>query len=639
MLSATRWRLRSLRDKNDFEQRCEALRVAGDLDPLTARLLCLRGVAKQQLREVLYPKVADLFPDPSLLADMDKASERLLAALRTGEKIGIITDYDVDGACSAALLIQAWRAWGGECVYTVPDRLKEGYGPNDPAFQRLRSQGAEGLVLTLDCGSNAQQVLRSKQQQGWEIIVVDHHALNSSIEAEQTQAVVAMINPQRSDNRVDLRNLSACGVVLLLLVAMRRSIEGGSGEEVPLSFSLKPWFDVVALSTVCDVVPLAPLNRAFVRAGLAHLDAQRHAGLAALACAAGIVPPFSARDLAFALGPRLNAAGRMGDPELAVELLLCVEHEASQRAERIAHALENLNNRRRSQQEKCCRQAQKQAEEQAGEQAEDVAGGCFLYDSAWSVGVLGPSASRVAERLARPMFLAAPSPVATSVEETTLLRGSARLPPYGWEECSLARIAARAQEKGLLLSAGGHARACGFSLREEDAEAFQEFLRKDLRKGSKESSKESSKENLATEVVSGNIVDRVVDRVVDMELLLPAVAEELALRLSQLAPFGEGHAEPLFAFREVFVENFRLVGKRGQHVSCTFSAEGGVARARVIAFGALERGLAQALREASETRSPKWAVGFVRLDPYLQGGARRAQIVLQDFACMVEESA
>ena len=652
--SAVRWRLRKLRD--NFEQHCEALRVAGDLDPLLAKLLCLRGVEKQQLQEVLDPKVADLFPDPSLLADLDKASDRLLAALRTGEKIGIVTDYDVDGACSASLLIQAWRAWGGECVYTVPDRFKEGYGPSDQAFQRLRSQGAEGLVLTLDCGSNAQQVLRCKQQQGWEVIVVDHHALTSSSEeAEQTEAVFAMVNPQRKDNRVDLRSLSACGVVMLLLATMRRGIQGGRDKggrdqggrdqggrdqggrdqggrdkDAPLSFSLKPWFDVLALSSVCDVVPLSPLNRAFVRAGLAHLDAQRHAGLTALAQAAGIEPPFSTRDLAFSFGPRLNAAGRMGDPELAVELLLCVEEQDAKRALRIALTLESLNSKRRAQQEACCRKAQEAAQEWSEAQAKahgsDAPSACFLHDDAWSIGVLGPSASRVAERLRRPMFLAAPSPVA---EEATLLRGSARLPPYGWENCSLAHIVARAQAKGLLLSAGGHARACGFSLRAEQSKAFQEFLVEETRQESVDLTG-----GVAGKVVAKGVA-RVVDRVVDMELLLSAVKEGLASRLASLAPFGEGHREPLFAFREVFVEGYRLIGKRGEHVACTFSAEGGVARARVIAFGAVERGLAQALREAAETRSPRWAVGFVRPDPY-KGGA---QIVLEDFACLVEESA
>ena len=636
MLAATRWRLRKPRDKDNFEQHCEALRVAGDLDPLLARLLCLRGVEKQQLQEVLHPKVATLFPDPFLLADMDKASDRLLTALRTGEKVGIITDYDVDGACSAALWIQAWRAWGGECVYTVPDRLQEGYGPNEPVFQRLRAQGAEGLVVTLDCGSNAQQVLRRKRQQGWEVIVVDHHALTSSREeAEQTEEVVAMVNPQRADNLVDLRSLSACGVVMLLLVALRRRIEEEGFQKAPLSFPFKPWFDVLALATVCDVVPLSPLNRAFVRAGLAHLNAQRHTGLAALALAAGIDEPFSTRDLAFSFGPRLNAAGRMGDPELAVELLLCVEPESAPRAQRIALALENLNNRRRAQQETCCKQAQKKAQEKIQEQTQGQMqdaplSGCFLHDDAWSVGVLGPSASRVAERLARPIFLAAPSPDAAG---SCLLRGSARLPPHGWEDCSLARIVARAQEQGLLLSAGGHARACGFSLLAEHAEGFQKFLEEDARQGSNLLAAEDSCER-GVQAVDRDVA-RDVARDVDMELSLSAVEEGLASRVLQLAPFGTGHSEPLFAFREVFVEDCRFIGKKGQHVACTFSTEGGGARARVIAFGAVERGLAQALRAAAEARSKRWAVGFVRRDPYTRG----AQIVLQDFACMVEESA
>ncbi len=629
MPQIVRWRLRAPRDKGEFEQHCEALRIAGELDPLMARLLCLRGVDKPRLQEVLSPKVAELFPDPFLLADMDKASARLLSALRTGEKIGIVTDYDVDGACSAALFVQAWRAWGGECVYTVPDRFKEGYGPNAAAFQRLRDQGAQGLVLTLDCGSNAQQVLRAQQQQGWEVVVVDHHALTGCRhEAEQTEAVLAMVNPQRSDNRVDVRTLSACGVVMLLLASMRRSIEGNNVSMPPLSFPLKAWFDVLALATVCDVVPLSPLNRAFIRAGLAHWNRGRHAGLAALARSAGIEPPFSTRDLAFALGPRLNAAGRMGDAELAVELLLCVEQEDAQRAEKIALVLDKLNSKRRSQQETCCKQAQKRADS-----ASNI---YFLHDKTWSIGVLGPSASRVAERLGRPMFLAASSPLA---EESSVLRGSARLPPHGWEGCSLAHIVARAKEKDLLIAAGGHARACGFSLLQEKGEDFQEFLRKTLT----ESSAKKAIDERAS--VAGKVEEGVdsIDRVVDMELLLSAVGEGLAERLLSLAPFGEGHREPLFAFRDIVVEGCRLVGNKGQHMTCVFSAEGGVARARVIAFAAVERGLAHALREAEETRSRRWAIGFVRPDPYARSGARGGagggQIVLEDFACVIEESA
>ena len=713
------------------------------LDGWLARLLCLRGVEEQQVENFLEPRVRELMPDPSRLADMDKAIARLVQALVAKQRIGIITDYDVDGACCAAMFISYWRALGGLCSYTTPDRLKEGYGANSAAFARLFDDGVEGLVLTSDCGTNQDEVFaqarkdwaeRSAKERGLgtaekpcekplQVIVLDHHEIDQheiakheiakheiakheiakheiakhettlvrkratssgSGSGSSSGSVFAMVNPQRADNQVDATSLAACGVVFMLLVALRRKLLEDkllADNTVASPPELKPWLDLVALATICDVVELSPLNRAFVRLGLRLLTSRRHVGLAQMAEVGAAAMrgerasrmagdrngdrEVSTRDLGFFFGPRLNACGRMGHAYLAVELLLCVDSDSDsiRRAQQLARKIEELNAERRQLQATCYEQVLALAQQAGEDDARSKA--CFFSSPAWSIGVLGPCASRVAERLGCPIFLASEkldsassassqdkstqakstqdkspqakstqdkSPQAKSTQDKSpqdgdLLRGSARLPQWGWDSFNLARVAMQAKEAGLLLSAGGHSRACGFSLHRETLADFTAFL--------SEASNVKMGADMGAETGMGIAQDASASAefrgLIDMELLPSAATMSLAQNLSRLAPFGRGNEEPLFAFRDVFIDDCRFVGKAQRHLVCSISSEGGVSRAHAIAYDAHASGLGCLLRKASDERRPRWLVGKVRID-----NIGRVQVVIEDFACFIE---
>ncbi len=673
------------------------------LDGWLARLLCLRGVEEQQVENFLEPRVRELMPDPSRLADMDKAIARLVQALVAKQRIGIITDYDVDGACCAAMFISYWRALGGLCSYTTPDRLKEGYGANSAAFARLFDDGVEGLVLTSDCGTNQDEVFaqarkdwaeRSAKERGLgtaekpcekplQVIVLDHHEIDQheiakheiakhettlvrkratssgSGSGSSSGSVFAMVNPQRADNQVDATSLAACGVVFMLLVALRRKLLEDkllADNTVASPPELKPWLDLVALATICDVVELSPLNRAFVRLGLRLLTSRRHVGLAQMAEVGAAAMrgerasrlagdrngdrEVSTRDLGFFFGPRLNACGRMGHAYLAVELLLCVDSDSDsiRRAQQLARKIEELNAERRQLQATCYEQVLALAQQAGEDDARSKA--CFFSSPAWSIGVLGPCASRVAERLGCPIFLASEkldsassassqdkSTQAKSPQDGDLLRGSARLPQWGWDSFNLARVAMQAKEAGLLLSAGGHSRACGFSLHRETLADFTAFL--------SEASNVKMGADMGAETGMGIAQDASASAefrgLIDMELLPSAATMSLAQNLSRLAPFGRGNEEPLFAFRDVFIDDCRFVGKAQRHLVCSISSEGGVSRAHAIAYDAHASGLGCLLRKASDERRPRWLVGKVRID-----NIGRVQVVIEDFACFIE---
>lgn len=661
-------------DRLEVEERVESLCLAHpSLDVWLARLLSLRGVKTEQVENFLEPRIRHLMPDPSRLADMDKAVERLVQALGAKQKIGIITDYDVDGACCAAMFISYWRALGGVCSYTIPDRIKEGYGSNLATFTRLFDDGVEGLVLTTDCGTNEGDVFacarkewakrRAKQCAGkqsnkssLDVIVLDHHEIAQHERAPAQQqaradSVFAMVNPQRADNEVDASSLSACGVVFMLLTALRRRLVADGIVSSPPE--LRVWLDLVALSTICDVVELTPLNRAFVRFGLQLLNSCRHAGLAEMARVGKRVNDsdsnriFSPRDLGFFFGPRLNACGRMGYSYLAVELLLCVDSDSAARARQLARKIEELNAERRELQSSCCEQVlalvpplvPALVPPLVSPPASPTESKVYFFSSlAWSVGVLGPSASRLAERLCCPVFLAneklafndsqelleqPSSPPQNSSSPKDLLRGSARLPQQGWDSFNLARVVGRAKEAGLLLSAGGHSRACGFTLQRETAAQFRDFLNETMDKYVAGTGAEIARDTGASAGFRGFI---------DMELLPSAATISVAENLSHLAPFGRGNEEPLFAFRDVFIDDCRFVGRDQRHLVCFISVEGGVSRARAIAYDARSSGLGDLLLKAADERQPRWLVGKVRADNYRATG----QIIIEDFACFIE---
>src|SRR5207253_1494801 len=365
------------------------------MDDLLDELLLARGVAREDLARHRDPRIRDFLPDPSCFQDMDKGAKRLADAVQNGETVAIFGDYDVDGATSAALLTLLLRRVGAEPIVYIPDRLMEGYGPSGKALVELKTRGAS-VAVCVDCGAQAFEALEEAKAADLDVIVVDHHQC-----ATLLPVALAMINPNRLDESVDGAahgHLAAVGMPFLLGVAVIRELRSRGAFETSPEPKILDLLDVVALGTVADVARLKGLNRAFVTQGLRIMAARQNVGLAALAEAARLVKPPSCRDLGFALGPRINAGGRVGKSDLGVRLLTSTDPEE---ARGIAAELDRLNEERRAIEMRVCEQAEAQAQGQAESPVITV------MSNGWHQGVIGIVAGRIKERFGRPAIVIA----------------------------------------------------------------------------------------------------------------------------------------------------------------------------------------------------------------------------------------
>ena len=347
--SGKRWKAR------DFDERTSlAIAQTRMIPEIFSRVLVNRGVTLETVDTFLNPSLRNELPDPSHLLDMDQAAERVVKALEMGQKIGIFGDYDVDGATSAALLARFFSALGRSVEVYIPDRQKEGYGPNLPALRTLKERGVK-LVITVDCGSTAFEVLEKGASEGLDIIVVDHHVAEPRLPSG-----ALVINPNRVDQDTDHTHLAAVGVTFLFVVAINRALREafwyGEGHPEP---DLRQWLDLVALGTVCDVVPLKGINRVFVRQGLKVMAGRGNLGIRALSDVAGVDRPLDCYHAVFVLGPRVNAGGRVGESGLGVRLLS--SNDASE-THVIAQTLDELNKERQEIEQRVFRLALEQAE-------------------------------------------------------------------------------------------------------------------------------------------------------------------------------------------------------------------------------------------------------------------------------------
>ena len=302
-VTGKRWHARTADDR-----RALAIAEANGLPEIVGRVLAGRGVETDEVEDFLNPTLRAALPDPSSLRDMDSACERVIRAINDGERIGVFADYDVDGATSAALLMRFFAAIGHRLAVYVPDRMKEGYGPNSGGLRALQAEGVS-VVITVDCGATAHAPLAEAAASGLDVIVLDHHVGEAAL-----PEAVAVVNPNRLDEDNDCRQLAAVGVAFLFVVALNRALRGGhwygEGHSEP---DLMAWLDLVALGTICDVVPLTGVNRALVAQGLKIMARRNNPGLAALADVAGLDERPGAYHAGFVLGPRVNAGGRVGD--------------------------------------------------------------------------------------------------------------------------------------------------------------------------------------------------------------------------------------------------------------------------------------------------------------------------------------
>ena len=554
------------------------------MDALVDELLLARGVDRVDLERHRKPTIRDFLPDPSCFQDMDKGAKRLADAVVAGEKVAIFGDYDVDGATSAALLIILLRRLGANPMVYIPDRLMEGYGPSGAALVELKQRGAS-LAVTVDCGAQAFDALQEAKDAGLDVIVVDHHQC-----ATLLPVAFALINPNRLDEGelgAAHGHLAAVGMAFLLGVALLRELRSRgyfAGREEPKLIDL---LDLVALGTVADVARLHTLNRAFVTQGLKVMAGRQNIGLGALAEAARLVKPPSCRDLGFALGPRINAGGRVGKSDLGVRLLTSTDPEE---AGTIAAELDRLNEERRAIEMQVCEQALEQADKLNGAPVLTVMG------AGWHPGVIGIVAGRVKERFGRPAIVVAETEDGTG-------KGSGR----SISGVDLGAAVLAAKESGLLVAGGGHAMAAGLTLAPGGLDAFRDFI----------------SERLASDV------ERSIDGralLLDAILAPRGVAGELCDALEAAGPYGAGWPAPRVAAGPARLLRTGIVGEG--HVRGLACGDDGKSF-KWIAFRSAATELGQALLSSPGDKR-WWLAGTIKRDEWNGGNA--AEMHLEDAA-------
>jgi len=543
-------------------------------------LLLARNVAAADVADYLNPTLKRFLPEPLTLKDMDKAVARVAQALEANEPIAVWGDYDVDGSTSAALLHEFFAALGQPPRIYIPDRMREGYGPNSDGLLKLKAEGI-GLVITVDCGAGAVVPLTAARDAGLDVVVLDHHAV------ETPPPAVAHVNPNQPGDASGLGSVCAAGITFLFAVALNRALResGWYARQSIAEPDLRTMADLVGLATVCDVVPLVGVNRAFVRAGLAKIARLDRPGFAALAEVAEAKPPFTPYSLGFIFGPRINAGGRVGRSSLGVDLLTAKDAAA---ANELALALDNHNRERQALEKHILDEAIAMSEAQAN------APFVLASNEGWHAGVVGIVAGRLKDRFGKPAFVAG--------FEGGYGRGSARSVP-GIDIGAMVRAARDAR---LIESGGGHAMAAGFGLKPEQVEGFRAFLAEQFNRAG---------DALAA---AGEIE---LDAAVSPSGTTLALVEDFA----RAGPFGAGNAEPVIVLPDVAVVFADIVGQN--HIRLRLAGGDG-ARLDAIAFRVADLPLGKALLAARGQRIH--AAGRLRADEW--NGQKRVQLQLEDAA-------
>lgn len=566
-----------------FDERMSAaLAQEFDLPDMIARLLSSRGITLETAAAYLSPTLKDQMPDPFDLLDMDKAAQRLAKAVMQGEAITFFGDYDVDGATSTALLTRFFRSVGADVRFYIPDRIDEGYGPSADAFDKFKSEGCN-LVLTVDCGIVAHTAIEHANKIGLEIIVVDHHVAEAAL-----PPAYAVVNPNRLDENSTLGNLAAVGVAFLVIVAVNKVLrDAGWYANGRFEPDLRSWLDLVALGTICDVVSLTGLNRAYVSQGLKIMARRANPGLAALADAAGVSEPPGTYHASFILGPRLNAAGRIGRGVMAAELLIT---DNANEARRLADELCNLNEDRKELE----RQAYEEALGMIAARANDNKPLLMIVGNDWHQGVIGIVASRLKEKLDKPVLIC-------TRDDTGHLKGSGRSVPG--VDLGAAVLAAR--QAGLLTSGGGHPMAAGMTGRAENVEALENFLQ----------------DRITQQLTHGAPENDIVP--IDLSLSLRGANLDLMRWFEKLEPFGAGNPEPRILLSDVLIQRAETFGQG--HVRCYLGAPSGGSM-RAAAFRSADDELGRKI--LSMPSGPVSIVGKLRMNRWQ--GREQVEFSIED---------
>ncbi len=541
----------------------EAARMAQvyGLPEFIARMLVARGVTPEKVEEHLYPTLKKHFPDPLSMAGMKKFADWAAAQFIDGKKFGIFADFDVDGSTSAAIFKRFFRALGVDAPFYIPDRLSEGYGPNINAFKNLKEQGVD-ILFVADCGTTSVEVIQAGRDLGLEIVIFDHHEAGEAI-APATH----LINPKRADDHSGLEMLAACGVCFMGCVAMNRALrEAGyyqDKEEPPL----KDWLDLVALGTVCDMVPLTGANRLLVRAGLQQMAFHQNKGLQALCEVAQIEGDPTIAQIGWSLGPRINAGSRVHKSDLGAQLL---SEEDLEEARAIAWTLEKCNEERKAIQSQMVKDAITKVEAQIIDRRGNMPL-IFVADESYHPGLSGLAAGRLKDRFGRPAIVVT---FAKNGDGTMEARASGRsIPGFSMADAFMA-----AQEAGLVIKGGGHAMAGGFSADPAKLEELEAFLQNYMAEHAQEfeQAKQTQVDSVAT--VRG------------------AQVQFVHLLETQIGPFGMGNEPPVFALPNIRVHDIDVL--KDKHIRLMLADWEGGSRMKAMLFGGVGTPLGDTLLKA-----------------------------------------
>ncbi|MDO9415380.1 single-stranded-DNA-specific exonuclease RecJ [Pararhizobium sp.] len=565
------------------ENRALAMSQTHGFPDLISRVLSGRGVGLAEAPAFLDPTIRNLMPDPDTLTDCRRGAERIVEAIRRGEKVAIFGDYDVDGAASSALMYRFLHHFGIDAEIYIPDRIFEGYGPNPTAITQLIDRGAQ-LLITVDCGSTSHESLDVARARGIDVVVIDHHQVGTEL-----PACHALINPNREDDLSGQGHLCAAGVVFMVLVGISRLLRE-AGESKIQSFDLLGLLDLVALATVCDVVPLKGLNRAYVVKGLVAARHMGNAGLAALFRKAAIGGPVTPYHLGFLVGPRINAGGRIGDAALGSRLLTL---EDTSEADEIAARLDDLNRERQAIEAVMLAEAEAEALAEYGNG--DAASVIITARENWHPGVVGLLAARLKEKFRRPAF-------AISFDLSGKGTGSGR----SISGFDMGRMVRSAVDAGLLVKGGGHAMAAGLTVERANLGKLRHFFE---------------------EKAERTVKDLVAIETLKIDGAMGAGGANLALidQLEHAGPYGSGHPQPIFALPAHRLTDARQVG--ANHIKITLEGPDG-SRIKGISFRALDTPLGafllasrgQAIHVAGSLSADQWQ------------GTRRVQLRVLDAA-------
>ncbi|KAB2691798.1 single-stranded-DNA-specific exonuclease RecJ [Brucella pseudogrignonensis] len=519
------------------------------ISDLVSRVLAGRGVSVEGAPEFIDPSLRNLMPDPAMLTDMDKAANRIADAIMRRETVAIFGDYDVDGACSSALMARFLKHYGIAHSIYIPDRIFEGYGPNPDAMRELVAKGAS-LIVTVDCGTNSAPSITAAKEAGADVVVIDHHQVGGDLPDD----AVAIVNPNREDDISQQEHLCAAGVVFLTLVQVIKVLRERGKAAGPDLLSL---LDLVALATVCDVVPLKGVNRAFVVKGLLVARSQSNAGLAALGRVSRIGEPLNVFHLGYLIGPRINAGGRIGDAGLGARLLTLDDSTA---ADPIAAELDRLNLERQAMEAEMLIEA----EAEASLELSGGAGASVIVTASdrWHPGIVGLLASRLKEKARRPAF-------AISFNANGIGSGSGR----SISGLDLGKLVRGAMERGLLVKGGGHAMAAGITIERGKLGALRAYL------------EEESADTVARLRENQSLS-------IDGAVAASGATVSLYESLQKAGPFGSAHPQPVLALPHHILVDVRLVGR--DHVRVALRGADGK-RVNAIAFRVAEGDLGRFL--------------------------------------------